>query len=103
MRWIFGFALVWLATAAIAGEARFSAIPVPSEPQCIWLLDTYTGALSRCEAGTLDASPICTPWTAAQGEQALYRYDPGTQKLIPMNDAAKRRDAASQNSKQSKL
>jgi hypothetical protein len=99
MRWIFGFALIGLATPAIAGDARFSAIPVPSEPQSIWLLDTYTGAVSRCEASALDASPICTPWTAAQGTQALYRYDPGTQKLVPMNDAAKQRDAASQGSR----
>jgi hypothetical protein len=82
-RWIFGCVLVGLATPAIAGDARFSAIPVPSEPQSIWLLDTYTGALSRCEAAALDTSPTCAPWTGAQGEQALYLYDPETQKLIP--------------------
>jgi hypothetical protein len=94
MRWIFGFAVMAFATQAIAGDARFTALPVPSEPQSIWLLDTFTGAISRCEAATLETSPICTPWTAATGDQALYRFDPETQKLIPINDAARQRDAA---------
>jgi hypothetical protein len=70
MRWMLGCVLIGLATPALAGDARYSAIPIPSEPQSIWLLDTYTGALARCEAATLDASPMCTPWTAAQGAQA---------------------------------
>jgi len=76
---------------------RFQLFPIPADPKSVWLVDTYTGALSRCEAQSLDATHKCSPWAQVPGESATYRYDPETKKMIPMNDAARRKDAAKQN------
>jgi hypothetical protein len=95
-RIILAFAFVLVITPAFAASdtPRFSALPVPSDPKSVWLLDTFTGALSRCESSDLQTIPACSPWAAAPGEQATYRYDPQTQKLVPMNEAARRRGGA---------
>jgi hypothetical protein len=53
MRRVIGCVLIMMATKAFAASGdspRFSALPIPSDPKSVWLLDTYTGALSRCES-----------------------------------------------------
>lgn len=99
MRYLVGIGILLLAnlvhpaSAAEANLPRFSGIPAPSNPNSIWLIDTFTGALSRCEARSLDAMPVCSPWASAPGANASYRYDPTSKNLIPMNDAARLKDA----------
>ena len=102
MRIAIGCIVVALATPAAASDApstKYWGFPVPSDPKSIWLMDTNTGSLSRCESIDLTTSPTCSPWAIPPGENAAYRYDPELQKLIPMNEAAKRRDAERSNSK----
>ena len=119
MRMILGCAFVVTAMPALAAEGtpssvpparpplesvfrsdapRFSAVPVPADPKSIWLVDTQTGSLTRCEFQTVDTVPKCTPWATVPGESPAYRWDAETKKLIPMNEAA-RKDAERQISK----
>jgi hypothetical protein len=82
-----------------ANIARFSAVPIPADSKGIWLVDTYTGSLAHCEFLDADKEPKCTPWALAPGDSPSYRWDAETKKLIPMNEAARRKDAEHQNSK----
>jgi hypothetical protein len=76
------------ATPALSAEPlRYTAVP-SSDPKSIWLLDTTSGSLSRCEAQDLKVVPVCSPWVAAPSTGAVYRYDTKTKKLIPMNESA---------------
>jgi hypothetical protein len=76
---------------------RFTATPVPGDTNAVWLLDTFTGSLARCEGAGRDKMPVCSPWASAPGEEPSYRYDPDTKKFIPMNEAARQRDEAKRN------
>jgi hypothetical protein len=66
--------------------ARFSAIPKPSDPKGIWLLDTFTGALARCESGETNTLPACSLWAPGPSEQprATHRYNPATGQIEPI-------------------
>jgi hypothetical protein len=107
MRSLTVFAFIALATPAFAASdaapdmphannARFSAIPIPGDPKGIWLVDTFTGSLAHCEFLDADKEPKCTPWTPAPGDSPFYRWDAETKNLIPMNEAARRKDAERQ-------
>lgn len=72
---------------------RYTVIFDPTPARGIWRVDTATGSVSRCESSNLIAEVVCTPWSEAGSDQALYRYDPATQKVVPDNDAARHRDA----------
>jgi hypothetical protein len=72
---------------------------VTGDPKSVWLLDTFTGSLSHCEFQAVNKQPLCSPWALAPGDSPAYRYDPAAQKLVPMNDAARRKDAESKSSK----
>ena len=88
------FACGGLANAASdssASRPRYSVTPIPGEPKGVWLLDTFTGSLSRCEFQDLKTVPVCSPWAAAPGEEARYRYDPQTDQFVPMNEAARQK------------
>lgn len=89
--------LVEQPTTPTFNSTRFSATVSPSDPKSIWLLDTYNGSLSRCEAQNLDVAPKCSPWAEAPGASPYYRYDPETKKMVPMNEAARRRAASAPN------
>jgi hypothetical protein len=77
---------------------RYEAFPVPSDAKSVWLLDTYTGQLTHCEATGTNTMPLCSPWAEPPGPNPAYRYDPKSQKMIPMNDAARQRDLHQQKS-----
>jgi hypothetical protein len=107
MRSLIVFPFIALAIPAIAASdaapdtpradgTRFSAFPIPGDPKGIWLVDTYTGSVAHCEFLDADKEPKCTPWALAPGESPSYRYDPETKKFIPMNEAARRKDAEHQ-------
>jgi hypothetical protein len=110
MRSLIVFAFIALAMPAFGASdaapdtphidnARFSAVPIPGDPKGIWLVDTYTGSLAHCEFLDADKEPKCTPWAVAPGDNPFYRWDAETKKLIPMNEAARRKDAEHQDSK----
>ena len=110
MRLVVGCVLILIALPALAASdvgpdtphadnPRFSAIPIPGDPRGIWLIDTYTGALAHCEFQSAEKQPQCTPWALAPGDSPFYRWDAETKKLIPMNEAAKRKEAEQPNSK----
>ena len=87
--------LIGLPGAAFAEPAlgRYTVMFDPTPARGIWRVDNATGSVSRCESSTLTAEIVCTPWSEAGSDQALYRFDPATQKLVPDNEAARHRDA----------
>lgn len=92
---ITGFA----AAPAVADDTnRFTVIIDPSSPGSVWRIDTSNGAVSRCEAKALNAEPVCSPWSDTGSDQPIWRYDPQAKKLIPTNEAARRRAAEQKNS-----
>jgi hypothetical protein len=64
-----------------------------------WRLNTSTGETSFCELPNLFVSifsekygePECSPWVGSYSESPKYKYDPKSDKLIPMNDAARKK------------
>ena len=86
---VLGVVIVIISPPAAADS--YTAIPVPGADS-IWLFDSTTGSLARCEAADLNKAPVCSPWSMAPGPNAQYRWDPKTQKIIPMNEAARHSD-----------
>jgi len=87
--------LVGLPGAAFADitPGRYTVMFDPTPARGVWRVDNATGSVSRCESSTLTADIVCTPWSEGAPDQALYRFDAAAQKLVPANDAARRRDA----------
>ena len=66
----------------------------PSAEGNLWLLDTQTGSLAWCvQAKSVNDVPTCSPWAKTPGDEAAYRWDPDAKKLIPLNDAARKKEA----------
>ena len=69
---------------------RYTVVPVPGSVNAVWLVDTFTGSLSRCEGAGTNKMPVCSPLASPSGSEPFYQYDPVSKKLVPMNDAARK-------------
>lgn len=58
-----------------------------------WLLNTKTGSLSKCTFTSTKSMPDCSPWTNANPDsnEQSYVYDVTSGKLIPHNEAARKK------------
>jgi hypothetical protein len=91
--WLVSPLALVLSLAGVHAQAKgIQAIPFQSNPPGIWLFNTETGQLSRCESSNINQAPLCSPWSMAPGSSPQYRYDPKTGKLIPLNEAARQHD-----------
>jgi hypothetical protein len=65
----------------------------PAAEGNLWLLDTQTGSLAWCvQSKSVNDVPTCSPWAETPGDEAAYRWDPDAKKLIPLNDAARKKE-----------
>ena len=80
-------------TSIDRANPRFAAVAASTDKKGIWLIDTIKGSLSYCQLEALDLQPKCTPWSSHPTDAPSYRYDPELKKLIPMNDAARQKEA----------
>lgn len=80
-----------LTAQPVSCPAMYRLYPIDNSTSA-WLLNVKTGALTKCISKSMNAAPICTQWSEVPEEKPLYRYDPKTGKLIPMNKAARNKE-----------
>lgn len=73
-------------------SANFWLFPDVGSNSGAWLLNTRTGSLSKCVFVSTNETPKCSPWANPPGENPTYRYDMKSEKMIPMNEAARKKE-----------
>jgi hypothetical protein len=77
-------------------QSSYWLFPDSKNESGVWLLNTRTGSLSKCVFVSMEKPPECSPWANPPGDNPEYRYDVKTKKLIPMNEAARKKEEKGQ-------
>ena len=80
------------ADAQMLGTASANPyLAYPVDRDRLWVLNAQTGAVSLCVAPDApDKAPVCSPDSGdARGKTTQYRYDPITNRMIPLTDGAR--------------
>jgi len=73
-------------------SANYWLFPDVSNNSGVWLLNLKTGSLSKCLFVSTNTTPECSPWANPPGANPVYRYDMKSKKMIPMNEAARKKE-----------
>ena len=80
------------ANAINQSQSSYWLFPDSKNESGVWLLNTRTGSLSKCIFISTEKTPECSPWANPPGDNPSYRYDVKSKKMIPMNEAARKKE-----------